>query len=65
MSTHERKSSVEQRDRYIKLFNRLEAAITHHRNAKLSDVDTSDEIDEALWAARGKILRDASIHKDS
>lgn len=49
-----------ERDHWIRLWNRLEAAITHHRRDKLNGVDTSDEIDEALWKARDKILRDAA-----
>jgi hypothetical protein len=40
----------------IKLLNRLEASITHHRKGKLFGVDTSDDLDEALWAARDRIL---------
>jgi hypothetical protein len=46
------------RDRWVKAFNRLDAAITHHRRDTLGGVDTSDEADEALWAARDKIIRD-------
>lgn len=46
------------RDRWIRAFNRLDAAITHHRRDTLNGVDTSDEADEALWVARDKILRD-------
>jgi hypothetical protein len=48
------------RDHWIRLFNRLEASVTHHRKGKLAGVDTSDEIDEALWKARDKILTDAA-----
>jgi hypothetical protein len=48
--------SRQQRDNWIQSWNRLEAAITHHRNAKLRGVDASDEVDEALWAARDRVL---------
>lgn len=49
-----------ERDRWIRLFNRLEASVTHHRAAKLRGVDTSDEVDGALWAARDKVLKAAA-----
>jgi hypothetical protein len=45
-----------QRDEARKLFNRIEVSVTHHRNAKLRGVDTSDELDEALWATRDRVL---------
>jgi hypothetical protein len=51
---------VAQRDRYIRLFNRLEAAISHHKKAHDSGQFFADTPDDALWAARDKILRDAS-----
>lgn len=54
------RSDREQRDHWIRLFNRMDAAITHHRKAKLTGVDTSDEADEALWKVRDKLLRVAS-----
>lgn len=47
-------------DAWIRLFTRLEAAVTHHRKGKLFGIDTSDEIDEALWAARDKVLKAAA-----
>jgi dynactin complex subunit len=54
------RQSRRQRDEWRKLFNRLEASVTHHKTAKLYGIDTSDEIDEALWTARDKVLRDAA-----
>jgi len=48
--------SVNQRDRWIRLFNRLEAAISHHQQADRF----KDDHDEALYAARERILRDAA-----
>ena len=56
----ERDQARAERDKWVKLWNRLEAAISHHKKAKLTGVDTSDEVDEALWAARDKILSAAS-----
>ncbi len=46
----------EERDRYIRLFNRLEAAISHHEKADRFQ----DDNDLALYAARDKILKDAA-----
>jgi hypothetical protein len=53
------RQSRRQRDDWIRLFNRLEASVTHHRKGKLYGIDTSDEIDEALWTARDKVLKAA------
>lgn len=50
--------AVAQRDAWIRLFNRLEASISHHKAGK-SDMFT-DEVDEALYAARDRILKDAA-----
>lgn len=58
------KQLEDERNRWIRHWNRLEAAVTHHRAGKLAGVDTSDEIDEALWSARDKILRDAAQRED-
>jgi hypothetical protein len=44
------------RDKWIRAFNRLEAAISHHKR----DNDFADLEDEALWHARDKILRDVA-----
>lgn len=49
---------VTQRDRWIRLFNRLDGAITHHERDKTDGF--MDEIDEALYAARKKVLKDAA-----
>jgi ABC-type transporter Mla subunit MlaD len=49
---------VAQRDRLQRLFNRLEAAISHHKQA-CEQNDVPDVHDEALWAARDRILKDA------
>jgi hypothetical protein len=46
---------TDDRDRWIRLFNRLEAAISHHKR----DNKFVDEADEALYHARDKILKDA------
>lgn len=45
---------VEQRDRWIRAFNRLDAAVSHHKR----DCQFADAEDEALWATRDRILRD-------
>ncbi len=45
------------RDHWIRLWNRLEAAISHHKKAT---ADFATEADEALYAARDRILRDAA-----
>jgi len=50
---------TDERDRLQRLFNRLEAAITHHkRDCEASDIP--DTHDEALWAARDRVLRDSA-----
>lgn len=49
-----------ERDEWVRWFNDLENAVTHHRRDKLAGVDTSDEADERLWAARDRALRRAA-----
>lgn len=46
----------DERDHWIRLFNRLDAAISHHRKSP----HFKDRHDEALYAAADRILRDAS-----
>lgn len=48
--------AVAERDHWIRLFNRLEAAVSHHRKADRF----KDDHDEALYAARARILKDAA-----
>lgn len=48
---------VNERDRWHRLFNRIEAAISHHK--KHTDRLFADNHDEALYAARDRILRDS------
>lgn len=48
---------VQDRDRWIRLFNRLEAAVTHH---KRDTAQFTTDADERLYAARERILRDAA-----
>lgn len=43
------------RDRWIRLFNRLQGAVSHHRNADRF----KDDHDEALYKAMDAVLRDA------
>ena len=51
---------VADRNRYIRLFNRLEAAVSHHKKAHTPEGRYfADDPDEALWKARDKILTDA------
>lgn len=45
----------DERDRVRRLFNRLEAAISHHAKAT---VDFREVHDDALYAARDRVLRD-------
>ena len=47
----------DQRDHYIRLFNRLDAAISHH---KKNIGPFASDADDALHAARDRILRDAA-----
>jgi hypothetical protein len=44
-----------ERDKWVRLFNRLDAAISHHKR----DNQFADLEDEALWNARDRILHDA------
>lgn len=45
------------RDRWVRLFNRLEAAVSHH---KRDTAGFATDADERLYAARERILRDAA-----
>jgi hypothetical protein len=47
----------DERDHWIRLFNRLEAAVSHHKRA--TGGFTTDA-DDALYAARDRILRAAA-----
>lgn len=47
--------AVAERDRMRRLFNRLEAAVSHHKRAQDG---FADDYDVALYDARDKILRD-------
>jgi hypothetical protein len=51
-----------ERDKWIRLFNRLEAAVTHHRRAVEEDgaLCEPESWDTALWKARDQILKDAA-----
>lgn len=44
------------RDRWVRLFNRLQGAVQHHRNADRFKEDH----DEALYTAMDRVLRDAA-----
>lgn len=48
----------DQRDECRRLFNRIEVTISHHRRDK-SDLFT-DEVDDRLYAARDRVLRDSA-----
>lgn len=50
-----RRILTHERDHWIRLFNRLDSAINHHQKA----TSFKDDCDEALYAARDRILRDA------
>lgn len=52
------REAIADRDRYIRLFNRLEGAVAHHRKAK-SELFV-DEVDEALYAAQDRVLKTAA-----
>lgn len=52
--------AVAERDRWRRLFNRLDAAITHH---KAATEPFGSNADESLWAARDRVVRDA--HQDT
>jgi hypothetical protein len=49
-------TAAEQRDRWIRLFNRLQGAVQRHRDADRF----KDDHDEALYAAMDRVLRDAA-----
>jgi hypothetical protein len=54
-------AAVADRDRWVRLFNRLEAAVSHHKRALgYEDDDAYEPWDEALYKARAQILRDAA-----
>lgn len=49
-----------ERDKWIRLFNRLQGAVQHHQNAKHDRELFVDEVDQALYAAMARVLRDAA-----
>jgi hypothetical protein len=50
-----------ERDAWIRLFNRLEGAVTHHRKAyDMDQAALPESPDEALWAAHDRVVRDAA-----
>lgn len=49
---------VSERDRWIRLFNRLDAAVSRHRTAK--EAGFADDADDALAAAHDRILKAAA-----
>lgn len=51
---------VAERDHWIRLFNRMEAAVAHHRAANDQMLGTTLEADEALYHARDRIVADAA-----
>lgn len=58
----DRERLVAERDKWIRLFNRLEAAIAYHERANIDLLGTTLEDDEALYAARDRVVRDAAEH---
>jgi hypothetical protein len=48
--------AIEQRNDWIRLFNRLDAAVAKHQRAK----HFPDEVDDALYAAHDRILKTAA-----
>lgn len=56
--TEERDQIAAQRDHWIRLFNRLEGAVAHHRKA-MTDKSTLYH-DEALYAAHDRVLKEAT-----
>lgn len=52
-------SAESERDRYKRLFNRLDAAISHHEKADRF----KDDHDDALYKARDRIVRDSAKGK--
>lgn len=51
---------VADRDRWIRLFNRLDSAVNHHKKGRIGLV-FADEADVSLYAAQARILRDAAL----
>lgn len=49
---------VAERDHWIRLFNRLEGAVAHHKTATSAFREVHDE---ALYAAHERVLRDACL----
>jgi len=58
VSRDELRNLSDGRDRWVRLFNRLDGAISHHRKAK-SDLFI-DEVDESLYHAHDQILKEAA-----
>lgn len=69
MAAQERRhlATIRERDRWIRLFNRLENAITHHQRDATEtpyDVKHVEPYDEALWKARDRLLSEAGERRD-
>jgi hypothetical protein len=56
---------VEERNHWIRLFNRLDAAVSKHRSMKSASLIPADEHDEALDAAHDRILKEAATHEEA
>lgn len=56
--------AVCQRDKWVRLFNRLQGAVQHHKNAHDSGDYFPDVPDEALWKAMERILAEAAAPQD-
>jgi hypothetical protein len=51
----------EERNAWIRLFNRLDAAVSKHRAAKSAGF--ADDIDDGLHAAHDRVLKDAATRE--
>lgn len=53
----------EERNHWIRLFNRLDAAVSRHRHAAEGEGERLwvNEWDEALWAAHDRVLKSSSV----
>lgn len=54
----------DERDRMIRLWNRLEAAVSHHKKAHDRGDAFAEDADVALWNARDRILHDYAEGND-
>lgn len=56
---------LDDENRWVRAFNRLEAAVTHHKRATANVLGDHEDADTALYKASAKILADLTAREES